>query len=136
MLTFFPKWIGLEFIDNETCPRMLLKIVCGPYQNQIYGFYPTTGLWKVVDRVMVECNWLLTSIDCFYWYQISFKLSKQYFFVYLWLVYITFTVSAFIDTESCPHVWLEIIFCPYPNQTYGFASPEGLWKVVSGVPVL
>ena len=29
----------------------------------------------------------------------------------------------------------QIVYGPYPNQTYVFASPTGFWKVVSRVPV-
>ena len=49
------------------------------------------------------------------------------FFALIW--------SGLVDTETCPHVWLQIICGTYLNRTYIFASPAGLWKVVARVPV-
>ena len=63
----------------------------------------------------------------------SISSFRPYFFC-CWLVCIIFIVSAFIDTETFPQVWFKIFIGPYPNQTYRFASPEGLWKVVARVP--
>ena len=48
---------------------------------------------------------------------------------------IIFIGSAFIDTETCPLLLLQIFSGMYSNQTYGFASPAALWKFVTRVPV-
>ena len=64
----------------------------------------------------------------------SRSFSKPYF-LYCWLVLIIFILSAFIYTETFPWVLLQISSGPYPNRTYGFASPTCLWKVVARLPV-
>ena len=46
-----------------------------------------------------------------------------------------FIGSEFIDPETFPLVCYKIVCTTYPNQTYGFASPAGLWKFVARVPV-
>ena len=56
-------------------------------------------------------------------------------FVGCWLACIIFIVSAFIDTETCSWVWFQNINGLYPNRTYGFSSPTGLWKVMVRVTV-
>ena len=48
---------------------------------------------------------------------------------------IIFIGSALIDTETFYQVCSKIVSWPYPNQTYGFASHSGLWKIVARVPV-
>ena len=58
-------------------------IVCGPYPNQTYIYYFPAGLYKVIARVPVECNCLLTSIDCFDWSKIYFKFFTQAYFCWL-----------------------------------------------------
>ena len=73
----------------------VIKIVCGTYTNQTYRFSSPTVLWKVVTRVTVDCNCLLTSIDWFDWYKISFKFSTKYYFCwYLTCVYWSYWISA------------------------------------------
>ena len=52
------------------------------------------------------------------------------------LVCIIFIGSEFIDPETCPRVWLQIVYGLYPNRTYWFSSPAGLWKVMTTVLVL
>ena len=71
------------FIDPETYPWVCLQIVCGMYSNQTYGFAFPAGLWKVATRVPVGRSYLFTSIDCFAWYNISFKFFIQAFFCWL-----------------------------------------------------
>ena len=53
------------------------------------------------------------------------------------LCYSTFSliVSAFIDPDTCPWVLYKIVCGTYPIQTYVFAHPTGLRKVVVTVPV-
>ena len=46
-------FIGLEFIDPVTCPRVCYQIVSGPCPNRTYGFASPAGLWKVVTMVLV-----------------------------------------------------------------------------------
>ena len=41
--------------------------------------------------------------------------------------------SVFIDPENFPRVCKKIVCGPYPNQTYGFDPPAGLWKVLARV---
>ena len=41
----------------------------------------------------------------------------------------------FIDPEYWSQVWLQIFCGIYPNQTYIFDTPAGLWKVVARMPV-
>ena len=45
--------IGLMFIDPDTCPRVLLKIVCGIYPKRTYVFARPVVLRKVTKRVQV-----------------------------------------------------------------------------------
>ena len=40
-----------------------------------------------------------------------------------------------VDPETFTWVWLKIFLRPYPNKTFGFASPAGLWEVVVRVLV-
>ena len=47
-------FIGSEFIDPETCPRVWINIFSGPYPNWIYSFYSPVGLWKVVVMMPVS----------------------------------------------------------------------------------
>ena len=54
----------------------------------------------------------------------SFKPS----FVYCWLLCIIFIASVLIFPETCPRVCSKIFSGTYPNQTYRFASPAGLWR--------
>ena len=56
--------------------------------------------------------------------------SFETHFVDFWLLCIIFIVSEFIDTETFPHLWLQIASGFYPNRTYIFASPVGLRKFV------
>ena len=56
-------------------------------------------------------------------------------FVDFWLVCILFIGPAFIDPEIFYWAWLKIFSGLYPNRTYGFSSPAGLWKVVARVTV-
>ena len=48
---------------------------------------------------------------------------------------IIFIGSEFIDPQTFPWVCYKNISGMYPNCTYGFSSPTGLWKVVARVPV-
>ena len=83
----------------------------------------------IISSIILLCSFSVNDIkhpSCY-----SFKP----YFVDFWLVCIIFTVSAFIDTETCPRVWLQIVSGTYPNRTYGFVSPAFLWKVVVRVPV-
>ena len=105
------------------------------YPNWIYRFASPTGFYNIMARVPMECNALLISIDWFARSKISFKFFKQIFFVVCWLVYIVFTVSAFIGPETCTWVWLQIFYDPYPNWTYYFDSLTCLWKVMERVLV-
>ena len=74
---------------------------------------------------------LIALIDIKYPSSCSFKNS----FVGFWIVYIIFIISALIDTEHCPRVWLQILSGAYTNRTDIFSIPIGLWKVVAMVPV-
>ena len=49
-----------------------------------------------------------------------------------WLLTYLFAliVSAFVDPETCPWVWLKTSCGTYPNQAYVFASPAYLWKIM------
>ena len=67
---------------------------------------------------------------------ISFKFFIKSIYFYCWLVCIVFIGSAFIDTVTVPRVWLKIVSGTYPNRTYGFSSPTGLWRVVVRMMVL
>ena len=75
--------IESAFIYSEIFPWMCLKVVCGTYSNWTYGFASPLGLWKVVERVPVECNCLFKSIGFFAWYKTSFKFLAQAYFCWL-----------------------------------------------------
>ena len=47
------KLIIWEFIDTDTCPRVMLKIFCEIYTNQTYMYYCPACLSKFVVRVLV-----------------------------------------------------------------------------------
>ena len=48
--------------------------------------------------------------------------SNKPIFVDCWPVYIIFTGLAFIYSETCPQVWVQIIYRNYKTCTYGIAS--------------
>ena len=77
---------------------------------------------------------IFSSIYCFSWSKISFKLILKSFLKF-WLVCIIFILSEFIDPGTCNRVWLKIVSGTYPNWTHGFSPPAGFWKVVARVPV-
>ena len=79
-----------ELIDTDIFPREWLKIVCGLYINWTHGFDSPTVLRKIVSRVMVVCNFLLMSINCFSWYKNPSKLITQCF--HCWLLTFVFFV--------------------------------------------
>ena len=113
-----------------------LQIVCGLYPNRTFGFSSPAGLWKVMDRVLVGCSDLLASIYCFAWSKIYFKIFVHTLFCWFLTIFIEFTGSSFIDPETCPRGRYKIVCGPYPNWTYSFYSPVGLWKVMSRVLVV
>ena len=43
------------------------------------------------------------------------------------------TGSAFIDTDTCPTVWLKIVCDPYTNRTYGFLPLKDWWRSWQGL---
>ena len=57
------EFIASEFIDPDTCTRMLLKSFCDPYPKWTYRFAHFTGLHKVVARVPVDCAYFPTVIS-------------------------------------------------------------------------
>ena len=64
------------------------------YPNWTYGFYSPTGLWNVMARSPVGCNWLLTSIYLFAWSKISFNFfTLAYFCWFLNCVYCIYSIS-------------------------------------------
>ena len=83
LLNYFFASTTSTFIDTKTCLQVCLEIVCGAYPNRKFGFASPAGLWKVVVRVMIECNCLLMLIDCFDWYKISFKFFVKALFCWL-----------------------------------------------------
>ena len=52
VIVFF-SLIGSDFIDPDTCPWVLLQILCGTYPNRTYICSRTIGLRKVVARITV-----------------------------------------------------------------------------------
>ena len=56
-------------------------------------------------------------------------------YLHIWLLtgLLTWFGLQFIDPETCPQVGYQIFYGPYPNRTYGFASPSGLWNIVARV---
>ena len=52
-LTFSTVLIVPEFIDNETCPQVWLKIAWVPYPKRTCIFSSPAGLWNVVARFPV-----------------------------------------------------------------------------------
>ena len=91
--------------------------------------------WMVVDRVMVECNCLLTSVDWFSWSKISLKFFTQAYFCWLLIFGCYIYVLELIYPKTCPWLWLKIVCGPYPNRTYVYVSPAGLWNFMARVPV-
>ena len=86
------------------------------------------GFWLNVQNFSLQ---LIALLDI--------KSPASYFsntsFVDHWLVCIIFIVSAFIDPKNYSWVWLQIVSGPYPNRTYIFYSPAGLWKAMTRGPV-
>ena len=84
----------------------------------------------------------------FNWYKlllfILYIIHQVFFFGFLVIIFASLIVDLFfgIDLISVHWSWnlslgfLEKNLCgPYPNRTYGFSSPAGLWKVVARVTV-
>ena len=59
--------IGSQFIYLDTCPWVMMKIVCRPYSNQTRVFSCPTDLKNVVVRVLVGRAHLSSVVDNF-WY--------------------------------------------------------------------
>ena len=133
MFTCLFALIGSASIDTETYPWVILQIFCGPYPNQKYWFVPPISLWKIVLRDPVECNCLLTSIDCFAGSKVSFKFFTQAYF-HLFDLFILYLLDqhSFILKAVLGRDW-KFVCGTYPNQKYWFASPSGSWKIVTRV---
>ena len=134
-MTCLFEFIESSLIINETCPWVWLKIFCGMYPNRTYRFSSPAGLWRFVTRGAVGCQTCLLQLEGFLYLKYNSSSSFKPSFIDCWLVCIIFTGSEFIDPETCTGMWLKIVSGTYPNQTYGFSSPAGLWKVVTRVPV-
>ena len=127
--------IGPAFIDTNTCPRVLLKIVCGSYTNRTYIFASPAGFIKVVVIITVGFNFLLTSLAAFLYLKSPSSSYSKTYFLFLTFLFL-FTVSAVIDPETFPRVQLQIVCGTYTNRKYIFDSSASLWKVMSKVTVL
>ena len=95
MLTCLFALIGSVFIDPKSCPWVWLKIICGTYPTWTYRFDNPVGLLKVIVRVPVGCKCLLTSIDCFYLYKISFK-----WFTLTFIIIVDLCILHLLDQRS------------------------------------
>ena len=63
--------------------------------------------------------------------------SRSYFkpsFVDCWNIFIICIGSAFIDPETCPWVWLQIVSGHIRTRNMDFPSLVGLWKFMTRVP--
>ena len=135
LLTCLFALIGLMFIDPETCPRVWLKIVCGPYPNRTYKFASPAGLWKAMARVPVGCSDLFASIDCFVWCKITFKFFVRAFFcLSLTCVYHIYWISVHWSWNLSSSV---IANCQWAicKPDVRIFSPTVLWNVMARVPV-
>ena len=56
----------------------------------------------------------------------------ELYFVCFRLMYIKFIGLAFIDPETFPQLWLQLISRPYPTHTYVFAFLVGLGRLWQG----
>ena len=101
-------------------PCLWLQIILGQYQKWTYGFASPAGLWKVMARILVSCSILFASIYWYTWSKISYKLFFKALYFGCWLVCIIFIGSAFIDTDTCPLVLLQMFSELYTNRTYEF----------------
>ena len=73
--------------------------------------------WQGCQLIIHTCSHhLIYLIDLIPHSNYSFKP----YFVDSWLVFIEFTGSAFIDSETCPWVCLQFVCGRYPNQLYIF----------------
>ena len=95
-------------------------------------------LFIKVQLNQYTCFNLLNHLFINYWFLEFLKSYSRYFLkpssADCWLVCIIFIGLEFIDPETCPQVWLQIISGQYPNRTYWFYSPTGLWKVLVRLP--
>ena len=103
--------------------RLLVLILVLVFCGKNYVFARPAGLRRVVARVPIGCEYY-PSFIYHLWYKREWRVFK-----------LALIVSAFVDTETCTCVCYQIVFGPYPNRTYGIASPAGLWNVVLRVPV-
>ena len=134
-LTCLFVFIVSEFIDPENC-------FCGC--SKLSGGNIQTGHTYLLPLEVCGCSWrgwqlgvqiqLIQLIALIYLNYLSISSFKPSF-VDFWLVRIIFIGVVFIGTETSPWVCLKVFSAPYPNQTYIFASPAGLWKIVARVLV-
>ena len=111
------------------------KLSVGCIQNEHTDFLPPHVFgrsWRGCRLGVHTCLLQLIAL-------IDLKTPSSYsfnnYFVDCWPVCIIFIGSKFINTETRPRVWLKFVSGMYPNRTYRFDSPAGLWKVVVRVPV-
>ena len=90
--------------------------------------------FTIISPIVYSSSIIIWSFSLLDIISTSIYLFKPYS-VDCWLICIILIGSALIDPETYPQVWLQIVSGLYPNRTYGFASPVGLWKVVARVPV-
>ena len=74
-------FIGLAFIDPETCPQAWFQKVSGMYPNQKYGFSSTRGLWKFVARVPV-----FGYFTCWHQYIYRIQVSSSSLNLFWWIL--------------------------------------------------
>ena len=131
LLTCLFALIRSALIDPATCPWVCTKLFVGNIQTVHMDLLPP----HVCGRSWWGCRLGVQTCSHQFISLLGLKYPSSYFlkpsFVDCWLVFIEFTVLAFIYPETCPQVWWQLFCGPYQNRKYRFAYPIGLWKVVA-----
>ena len=114
--------------------RVVLNFLWAISKPDIHIFFPP----NVCGRQWLRCRLSVTACwsQLIYLIDIKYPLSSLHkiHFVDCWPFYISFTGSVLINPETCHWAWLLFLWA-VSYWKYGFASPTGLWKVVTRVLV-
>ena len=112
------EFIRSDFIDLDRCPWVLLIFFLGLIQVKHMDFLIPQDweiLWWGCQLVAHTCHQSLIN------YSLQMEMRG---------VCIKFIISALIDNDTCPWVWLQIVCGMYTDRTYGFTFPAGLGNIL------
>ena len=116
-----------SFIDGWTNFLILLL--------SFYNFTVLIVKWSKVNRCFQRLYFQGDFCHTLFFEVLSFGVLDLILVLLIFTSLFAFIELAFIHPDTCPWVWLKIVCGLYKNCTYWFASPLGLRKFLSRVPV-